>query len=54
MKHGKKPTAEQRKLMQVWGLNPREWLVCKDTSTEMEVVHRHTDTKRTIRKGERA
>ncbi len=50
MKHGKNPTVKQKKLMQKWGLNAKEWLVCKDTSTELVVVHRHTDTVRTIGK----
>ena len=49
MKNGKKPTYEQRKLIQHFGLNTMEWLVVKDTSTEMVLVHRHSDkTKRTI------
>lgn len=51
MKHGKNPTVSQKKLMASWGLNAKEWLVSKDTSTEMVVVHRHTDTVRTIQKG---
>ncbi len=50
MKHGKKPTVKQGKLMQKSGLNAKEWLVSKDTSTELVVVHRHTDTVRTIGK----
>lgn len=50
MKHGKKPTVRQMKLMKEWGMNPKEWFVSKDTSTELVVVHRHTDTVRTIRK----
>lgn len=41
MKHGKKPTVAQRKLMQKWGLDPANWLVVKDTPSEMVVVHRH-------------
>lgn len=52
MKHGKKPTVAQCKLMQKWGLNHENWLVVKDTSTEMVVVHRHSDsTIKTIPKG---
>lgn len=43
MKHGKKPTYEQRKLIQKWGLDPHNWFVVKDTPTEMVLVHRHTD-----------
>lgn len=50
MKHGKNPTVNQKKLIASWGLNCKEWLVSKDTSTELVVVHRHTDTVRTIEK----
>ena len=45
MKHGKKPTAAQRKLMQKWKLDPANWMVVKDTPTEMTLVHRHFDGK---------
>lgn len=50
MKHGKNPTVNQKKLMKSMGLNYKEWLVSKDTPTVMVVVHRHTDTVRTIEK----
>lgn len=53
MKHGKKPTLAQRKLIQQWKLDPANWLVVKDTPSEMVLVHRHFDSKtKTIRKGE--
>ena len=45
MKHGKKPTVAQRKLMQMWKLDPANWLVVKDTPAEMVLVHRHFDGK---------
>lgn len=48
MKHGKNPTASQKKYMASWGLNAKEWLVSKDTPDKMVVVHRHTDTVRTV------
>lgn len=52
MKHGKKPTREQRKLLQQWKLDPAVWLVVKDTPERMELVHRYSDrTKRIIPKG---
>ena len=52
MKHGKNPTAQQRKLMQKWKLDPAVWLVVKDTTEKMELVHRFSDkTTRTIPKG---
>ncbi len=44
MKHGKKPTVQQRKLIQKWRLNPADWLVSKDTPDEMVIVHRHSDS----------
>lgn len=54
MKHGKKPTREQRKLIQSKGLDSAVWLVVKDTPDKMELVHRLSDkTRRVIHKGER-
>ena len=45
MKHGKKPTREQRKLMEKWKLNSEDWLVVKDEPSQMTLVHRHFDDK---------
>lgn len=50
MKQGKKPTYSQRKVLEEWGLNPRDWLVSKDTPTEMVLIHRHTEQTKTIHK----
>ena len=51
MKHGKRPTREQMKLMVKWRLDPAMWFVVKDTPERMELVHRHFDkTKKTIPK----
>lgn len=51
MKHGKKPTREQKKLLQKWKLDPAMWFVVKDTPEQMELVHRYSDrTKRIIPK----
>lgn len=51
IKHGKKPTREQRKLIQAKGLDPVVWLVVKDTPEQMELVHRYSDkTRRVIHK----
>jgi hypothetical protein len=51
MKNGKKPTYNQRKLLERWRMDTRVWLVVKDTPSEMVVVHRHSDkTTRTIPK----
>jgi hypothetical protein len=52
MKNGKHPTREQRKLIEFYGLDAHDWFVCKDTPTEMQIVHRNNDkTMRTIKKG---
>jgi hypothetical protein len=51
MKHGKKPTREQRKLMTKWKVDTYDWLVECETSTEIVLIHRHFDTKKIIPKG---
>ena len=43
MKHGVKPTREQRKLLAKWKLNAQDWLVVKDEPSRMTLVHRHFD-----------
>lgn len=54
MKHGKNPTREQRKLMQKWKLDWRDWLVERETPTQLSLIHRHFDrTKKIIPKGVR-
>lgn len=51
MKHGKKPTRKQYEFIQRKGLNPDNWLVVKDTTQILVLVHRHQDrNKRMIRK----
>ena len=52
MKHGKNPTVKQKKILKDYGLNYENWLIVKDNSFEMVIVHRHTDTTRTIKKGD--
>ena len=52
MKHGKKPTAAQRKLIASKNLDPAMWLVVKDMPDKMVLVHRYSDrTTRIIHKG---
>ena len=52
MKNAKKPTRAHRKLMEKWHLDAHDWLVVKDTPTEMHIIHRYSDeTMRTIPKG---
>ena len=41
MKHLKKPTREQKKLIQQKKMNPADWMVERDTPSEMMLVHRH-------------
>lgn len=53
MKHGKKPTREQRKFIKSKGLNAENYLVVKDTPDLMHIVHRYSDnTQKIIHKGE--
>ena len=54
MKQGLKPTRAQRKRIQQQGLIPDNWLVSKDTSEEMTIVHRLNDQVRVIPKTERS
>lgn len=51
MKHAKKPTYTQRKLIEKWKLNARDWLVERDTTESLVLVHRFCEsTTRTIPK----
>lgn len=51
MKHGKKPTVAQRKLLESKRFQAGNWLVVKDTPEEMVICHRHFDGNiRKIRK----
>ena len=50
VKHGRNPTREQKKFLKSKGLNFENWLICKDTPTEMQIEHRHTSTVRVIKK----
>ena len=52
MKNGKKPNVRQMKLLAANRLDPKDWLVVKDTPEQMELVHRFSDkTRRVIQKG---
>ena len=48
MKHGKKPTVAQRRMMEKHGLGSGMWLVVKDTPQRMELVHRWSDRTRRV------
>ena len=45
MKHGTKPTRQQRKLMEKWKVNTMDWLVERETNNELVLRHRHFDNK---------
>lgn len=51
MKNGKRPTKAQKNLLRYSGLTPDDWLISKNTSTEMIIVHRFTGCTRIIPKG---
>lgn len=40
MRRGKKPTREQRKMIEKNGLSANDWYVSKDTPNVMELVNR--------------
>ena len=48
MKHGKKPTLKQKKLLSKEGLLPENWLIVKTSGQHMEVVHRNSRETRRI------
>jgi hypothetical protein len=48
MKNGKRPTLNQKKLIKAAGLNPADWLVVKNLSDRLHVVHRDTGNERSI------
>ena len=51
MKNGKRLTKNEAIFIQEKGLDPKEWLVVKNTPTEMVLVHRYSErTTRTIPK----
>lgn len=52
MKHGKRPTVRQCKMIKRWGLSCPNWLVVKDTPEGMVIVHRYSGQVREIRKDE--
>ena len=50
MKGGKVLTKKQKIFIKEKGLNPDNWLVCKNTSSELVLEHRHTGKYRVIKK----
>lgn len=49
MKNGKRLTRKQKELIQAEKLNPKDWLVVKNPTGELHIVHRQcSKTKRVI------
>ncbi|WCK53867.1 hypothetical protein PP175_21495 [Aneurinibacillus sp. Ricciae_BoGa-3] len=48
MKQGKRPTRKQKEAMLLVRLNPENWLVTKNVSDKLHLVHRETDRERII------
>ena len=48
MKHGKCPTKAQRKRLVLLKMNPDAWLIAKDCSSCLEIVHRVTGKARKL------
>ncbi|UYX50068.1 hypothetical protein M3Y14_15895 [Bacillus thuringiensis] len=48
MKNGKKPTKREKIQIKSYKLSPDSWLIFKKTDGELHLVHRYTNTKRTI------
>ena len=48
MKHGCRPTREQRKMLDKYNLNAADWLIVKDTPEQMTIVHRYSDSTKKI------
>lgn len=48
MKQLRKPTREQRKLIQQKRMNPADWMIERDTPSEMVLVHRHFERVKKI------
>lgn len=44
MKHGKRLTLKQKELLQNIGLNPSNWLIVKNLSNKLVLVHREKGT----------
>lgn len=51
MKHGKRPTVEQKKLITAAGLDWREWLVINNLPDVLIIKHRESDATRVIERG---
>lgn len=50
MRQGKCPTRQQKVFISGLRLSPYNWLVISDTKESITIIHRHTNTIRTIKK----
>lgn len=50
MKHGKRPTKEQKSILKRFNFNPSDWLISKNTTEHLIIVCRYTGKHRTIPK----
>lgn len=50
MSRAVRPTYRQKKIMDKQELNAKDWLVSKETSTEIKIVSKSTGKTRTIKK----
>lgn len=50
MKHGKNPTVKQKKFIKASGFNPENWLIVKNLTDSLHLVHRYTNTTKIIPK----
>ena len=50
MKHGKRPTREQKGVLKRFGFDPIDWLISKNTTEHLVIVCRYTGQHRTIPK----
>ena len=52
MKHGIRPSRQQKKLLREWGLNWENWLIERDNDVETVIIHRYSGQVRRIPKRE--
>lgn len=50
MRHGKRPTVRQKKLIKSMKLNPDNWLVITENKEQITLVHRDTNTVKVVQK----
>lgn len=50
MKRGTRPTRAQKILISGYRLSPENWLVTSESKESITIVHKHTDTVRTLKK----